>query len=189
MKKFLTLSLLLGLLAGCATLKRATGQIDDTVLPGQRQEVLPQDQQQARDPLITGQPVPPSTMPAQPPVIAPTLQQATRSAPQANVAPLAPPGPPADAAAIAACDPRVDLCPEALPPEPLPPPSPLIPEKKLTKGKVKTGTEKIADATVPVKKLVKKKLHKKPLVKPAPATPTPADVPPPVPEPPKPLSQ
>ena len=189
MNKFLILSLSLSLLAGCATLKRATGQIDDTVLPGQRQEVLPQDQQPARDPLITGQPAPPSTMPAQPPVIAPTLQQATRSAPQGNPAPLAPPGPPADAAAIAACDPRVDLCPEALPPEPLPPPSPLIPEKKLTKGKAKTGTEKIADATVPVKKLLKKKLHKKTLVKPAPAAPATADVPPPVPEPPKPLGQ
>lgn len=41
-------------LSGCASIKRATGQLDDTVLPGQRENVLPPEQQQARDPSVTG---------------------------------------------------------------------------------------------------------------------------------------
>ena len=191
MKTIIIVGLSLSLLAGCATLKRATGQIDDTVLPGQRQEILPPDQQQARDPSITGQPAPPSTMPAQPPVIAPTLQQANRSVAPGNPAPLAPPAPPADAAAIAACDPKVDLCPEALPPEPLPPPSPLIPEKMKVKAaaKGKVGMEKVADAKPMAKKLVKKKVLKKKLPSKPAAVPATPDVTPPVAEPPKPQSQ
>ncbi len=187
MKSFIVVGLSLSLLAGCSSMKRMTGQIDDTVLPGQRQEILPPDQQQARDPSITGQPAPPSTMPAQPPVIAPTLRQANRSVAPGNPAPLAPPAPPADAAAIAACDPKVDLCPEALPPEPLPPPSPLIPEKKKMKADVKgkTGMEKIADAKPMTKKLVRKKALKKKLPAKTPAP----DATPPVPAPPKPQGQ
>ncbi len=43
------------LLAGCTTLKKLTGQKDDTVLPGTREEVLPKDAQTARDPVITGE--------------------------------------------------------------------------------------------------------------------------------------
>ena len=144
MNKLIIASLSLALLAGCSTLKRATGQIDDTVLPGQRQEVLSPDQQQARDPSITGQPAPPSTQPPPPQISA---GQPMKPTSQGNTAPLAPPS---DAAAIAACDPKVDLCPEAMAPEPLPPPSPLIPEKKAktTKGKAalaQGGTEQIGD--------------------------------------------
>ncbi len=33
------------LLAGCGTLKKFTGQRDDTVLPGERENILPSDQQ------------------------------------------------------------------------------------------------------------------------------------------------
>lgn len=43
-----------GLAGGCATVKRATGQLDDSVLPGQRENVLPPEQQTARDPGVTG---------------------------------------------------------------------------------------------------------------------------------------
>ncbi len=189
MKTFIIVGLSLSLLAGCTTLKRATGQIDDTVLPGQRQEVLPPDQQQARDPSITGQPAPPSTMPAQPAVIAPTQKEAMRSVAPGNPAPL---GPPSDAAAIAACDPKVDLCPEALPPEPLPPPSPLIVEKKKVKTPTngKVGMEKVADAKPMAKKLAKKKILKKklpPKAADAPPVPTAPDLTPPA--PPKPQGQ
>jgi hypothetical protein len=41
-------------LGGCTSIKRATGQLDDSVLPGQRENVLPPEQQQARDPGVTG---------------------------------------------------------------------------------------------------------------------------------------
>lgn len=189
MNKLIIASLSIALLSGCSTLKRATGQIDDSVLPGQRQEVLSPDQQQARDPSITGQPAPPSTQPPNPQIAA---AQPSRALPQSNAA--APLAPPSDAAAIAACDPKVDLCPEAVAPEPLPPPSPLIPEKKTkmaANGKgvaTSIGASKTADA----KKLLKKKLHKK---KPAkvvaklPSAPAATDATPPVAEPPKPQSQ
>ncbi|MEP6828251.1 MAG: hypothetical protein ABJA10_09265 [Aestuariivirga sp.] len=191
MNKFIIASLSLALLAGCSTLKRATGQIDDTVLPGQRQEVLSPDQQQARDPSVTGQPEPSSMQPA-PPQISPG--QPMNEASRANAAPLAPPS---DAAAIAACDPKVDLCPEAMAPEPLPPPSPLIPEKKAktTKGKAamaQAGTEQIGDGQAAPIKPVKKKIIKKKLPKDVaklPSEPDATDVTPPVAAPPTPQGQ
>lgn len=43
------------LLSGCTSVKRMTGQIDDTVLPGTREDVLPPDQQTRRDPAVMGQ--------------------------------------------------------------------------------------------------------------------------------------
>ncbi|HMT14655.1 MAG TPA: hypothetical protein PKE19_07875 [Aestuariivirga sp.] len=47
--------LCLGLvLSGCTSLKRMTGQVDDTVLPGTREDVLPPEQQTRRDPAVTG---------------------------------------------------------------------------------------------------------------------------------------
>jgi hypothetical protein len=52
-------------LSGCTTLKNITGQNDDSVLPGQREDVLPPDQQTARDPIITGEQQPDETQ--QPP--------------------------------------------------------------------------------------------------------------------------
>ena len=191
MNKLIIASLSLALLAGCSTLKRATGQIDDSVLPGQRQEILSPDQQQARDPSVTGQPEPPSTQPAPPQISA---GQPMRSASQANAAPLARPS---DAAAIAACDPKVDLCPEAIAPEPLPPPSPLIPEQKAktTKGKgalAQGGTEQIGDGqTEPIKPVKKKLIKKKPakVVAKVPDAPAATDATPSVAEPPIPQSQ
>ncbi len=42
-------------LTGCSTIKDLTGQNDNTVLPGQREEVLPPEQQTARDPIVTGE--------------------------------------------------------------------------------------------------------------------------------------
>jgi hypothetical protein len=57
-KALISATLAASLLAGCSTIKQATGQIDNTKLPGQREDILPPDQQQARDPAITGQPLP-----------------------------------------------------------------------------------------------------------------------------------
>ncbi len=42
-------------LGGCSSIKKLTGQTNDTVLPGQREDVLASDQQTARDPVVTGQ--------------------------------------------------------------------------------------------------------------------------------------
>jgi hypothetical protein len=62
MKKFTTLFVVLALatsLMACSMVKKFTGQQDDTVLPGTREEILPPDQQTARDPSVTGKkPVP-----------------------------------------------------------------------------------------------------------------------------------
>jgi hypothetical protein len=55
LRTLIALSLAMSLLAGCTSLKKLTGQKDDTILPGQREEVLPPDAQTARDPLITGE--------------------------------------------------------------------------------------------------------------------------------------
>ncbi|MDE2447283.1 MAG: hypothetical protein KGO94_13995 [Alphaproteobacteria bacterium] len=41
--------------AGCSTLKKVTGQTDDTVLAGKREEVIPPDQMTAKDPMVMGQ--------------------------------------------------------------------------------------------------------------------------------------
>ncbi len=46
---------LLGVSAtGCTTIKKMTGQTDDSVLPGQREDILPPDAQTAKDPKVTG---------------------------------------------------------------------------------------------------------------------------------------
>lgn len=54
MKQFLILMTLV-MLVGCTSIKKMTGQTNDTVLPGQREDILPPDQQTARDPIVTGQ--------------------------------------------------------------------------------------------------------------------------------------
>jgi hypothetical protein len=41
-------------LGGCGSIKRLTGQTDDSVLPGQREDVLPPEKQVARDPAVVG---------------------------------------------------------------------------------------------------------------------------------------
>jgi hypothetical protein len=57
MKKLPTL-LLVALLAtslmACSTVKKFTGQQDNSVLPGTREEILTPEQQTARDPDVTG---------------------------------------------------------------------------------------------------------------------------------------
>ncbi len=55
MKHLVAVLVLAVALSGCTTLKKLTGKTDDTVLPGQREEILPPDQQTARDPVVTGQ--------------------------------------------------------------------------------------------------------------------------------------
>ena len=52
MKQILILVLMVGVV-GCTSLKKLTGQTNDTVLPGQREDVLAPDQQTARDPEVT----------------------------------------------------------------------------------------------------------------------------------------
>jgi len=158
-KQFLTAAVAVSLLAGCTTLKKVTGQQNDTVLPGAREEILPPDQQTARDPIVTGQPQVPQS-----------------AAPGASAKPLAPPAGtaplklPAQTAGDAACDPNVDLCPEALPPEPLPPPSVAAPAK--TAMAAKSGV-----MTPDAKKPVVKKKKKKKVVLAKPAVPVVPDAP------------
>ena len=61
MKKLPTL-LLVALLAtslmACSTVKKFTGQQDNSVLPGSREDILTPDQQTARDPDVTGKKTP-----------------------------------------------------------------------------------------------------------------------------------
>ena len=57
MKKIINFVLVAALgfsLMACSTVKRFTGQTDDSVLPGAREEILPPDAQTARDPKVTG---------------------------------------------------------------------------------------------------------------------------------------
>ena len=90
-KKLIIITLAGSLLAGCTGVKRMTGQIDDTKLPGQREEILPPDQQQARDPAVTGQPLPqdPNATRAMQgsPNVAQQPQQPAMAAQQPGVAP------------------------------------------------------------------------------------------------------
>ena len=41
-------------LMACSTVKKLTGQSDDSILPGNREEILPPESQTARDPGVTG---------------------------------------------------------------------------------------------------------------------------------------
>jgi uncharacterized protein YceK len=54
-KQFVLILCLALALAGCSTLKKVTGQSNDTVLPGQREEIIPEDQKTAKDPIVAGQ--------------------------------------------------------------------------------------------------------------------------------------
>ena len=58
MKKFSTLLLAAALavsLMACSAVKKLTGQRDDSILPGTREEILPPEAQTARDPVVTGE--------------------------------------------------------------------------------------------------------------------------------------
>jgi hypothetical protein len=48
------MALLATSLMGCSTVKKFTGEQDDSILPGAREEILPPDQQTARDPEVMG---------------------------------------------------------------------------------------------------------------------------------------
>ena len=57
MKKLTTFLLMAALatsLMACSMVKKFTGQRDDSILPGTREEVLPPEAQTARDPDVTG---------------------------------------------------------------------------------------------------------------------------------------
>jgi hypothetical protein len=54
LKTMLMCAAVAGLLTGCSGFKNPFGGNDDTVLPGEREEVLPPEQQTARDPVVTG---------------------------------------------------------------------------------------------------------------------------------------
>jgi hypothetical protein len=173
MKKLVILALSMSLLAGCTTLKKVTGQQDDTVLPGQRETILPPDQTIAQDPKVVGQPGVPTAPVQQPPMVAPNAKAPTKTD-----------------MATAECDPKVDLCPEPLAPDPLPPPSPVKVEKPAKMASATKPGETIAKATKKVVK--KKKIKKKKIVKPVapivPAVPA-VSAAPDVPAPPKPQGQ
>ena len=51
---FLLVALLATSLMACSTVKRLTGVRDDSILPGNREEILPPEAQTARDPEVTG---------------------------------------------------------------------------------------------------------------------------------------
>jgi hypothetical protein len=45
LRTIIILAVATSLLAGCSSFKKLTGQRNDTVLPGQREDILPEDQQ------------------------------------------------------------------------------------------------------------------------------------------------
>lgn len=51
---FVIMAVLASSLMACSTVKRFTGEQDNSVLPGAREEILTPDQQTARDPEVTG---------------------------------------------------------------------------------------------------------------------------------------
>jgi hypothetical protein len=51
---FLLMALLATSLMACNTVKKFTGQRDDSILPGTREDILPPEAQTARDPEVTG---------------------------------------------------------------------------------------------------------------------------------------
>ena len=191
-QKLLVAALATTLMAGCTAMKRATGQIDSTTLPGQREDILPPDQQQARDPAITGQPLPGAPNAALPQQPQGGISNTAVGAPGAGK-PMAP-GSKGQESIVdnggktgADCDPKVDLCPPALKQEPLPPPSPLLPDKPAKDAKAKAKDAKAMAMKKMVKKPLKKKKPAQDPVPPepkmdAPPAPGPADQAPPVPQ-------
>ena len=178
MKKLLIAALSLTLLAGCTTFKKVTGSQNDTVLPGQRQDILPPDQQVARDPTVAGQQgLPPGTAVAQNGAIQQTPMSTPPGAATLNMRKASTPD----------CDPKVDLCPEPVAPDPLPPPSPV---KVATAAKTSaTAPAAATTAKMTKKKIIKKKKKTVKAAAPATAAPATPDVAPPVPAPPQPQGQ
>ena len=161
MNKFIVLAMSLALLSGCASLKKVTGQTNDTVLPGAREEIIAPSQQVATDPAITGQPVaPPAAMPKdamskkQMAAIPAMPKSPVRSTDPSLALPKS-----TSSDTITDCDPKVDLCPEAQAPDPLPPPSKPAPLKMAAASK--TAAMSSTDATTKMAKSAKKKKAKK----------------------------
>lgn len=79
MKKITTImlvALFASSLMACSTVKKFTGQRDDSVLPGSREDILTPEQQTARDPEVTGK----KTVPCNPDdlnCVAPSSDQET----------------------------------------------------------------------------------------------------------------
>lgn len=69
MKHFILIMCLALALSGCSTLKKVTGQSNDTVLPGQREEIIPDDQKTAKDPIVAGQGQASADVPTDEPVV------------------------------------------------------------------------------------------------------------------------
>ncbi len=63
-------------LLACSTVKKFTGQRDDSILPGTREEVLPPEAQTARDPVVTGEQKKAECKPDDPDCLAPVDQEA-----------------------------------------------------------------------------------------------------------------
>ena len=51
---FVAVAVVGSLLGGCSTLKKFTGQRNDKILPGQREDILSPDQQVNQDPSVSG---------------------------------------------------------------------------------------------------------------------------------------
>jgi hypothetical protein len=155
-KSVLILCVLTLSLVGCTSLKKVTGQTNDTILPGAREDVLPPDQTTARDPSITGGQPAPGT----------GIQQQTLAQPGMGEPPLAtqPGAPlPGHVGTVVTCDPLVETCPGMTPPPPTKPVSAgkapagkvIVPPKAKTaastsaKAATTTAPQTGADATAP----------------------------------------
>ena len=73
---FLLMVLLVTPLMACSTVKKFTGQRDDSILPGTREEILPPEAQTARDPVVTGEQKKAECKPDDKECIAPVDQEA-----------------------------------------------------------------------------------------------------------------
>jgi hypothetical protein len=178
---FLVLALSLTV-AGCTTMKKLTGQTNDTVLPGPREEVLPPDQQTARDPNVTGGQQLPGNTVQQQPLAQPGMAPQPPVAQNGDLLP-------GHQGTVVTCDPLVETCPGM---QPAPSTKVATKAKVPAAGKVIVAAPKDAKAAAgqpavetvgtdpmkPVAKPVKKK-KKKLVLKPKEATaPVPGATPP-----------
>ncbi len=174
-------------LAGCTSLKKMTGQTNDTILPGAREDILPPDQQTARDPAITGgQPAPGGMIQQQ--TLAPPGQPAMpQTAQKGDLLP-------ANNGTVVACDPLTQTCPGMEPQTKVAakgnpaagkvlvaPGGKVASSAKVKMAKATAGTPPTdaaaagTDPMKPVVKPVKKKVKKKLVLKPETAAPAAPD--------------
>lgn len=138
---FLILVLSLSL-AGCASLKRVTGQTNDTILPGAREDVLPPDQQTARDPAVTGNQPAPGGAIQQQGLAQPGMPQAPMQAKKGDLLP-------ANNGTVVACDPLVQTCPGMEPQAKVAAKAKLPAGKVIVAAKTKTVKPVVAKGTTP----------------------------------------